>query len=107
MVRFILVCAIVMFGMMTYSRPASALEGHEAALKDEGWKEDQEYVKQDQRNIEPSGVAASQRPEKEVKEVTSIPQSASKKATHTKGGGSGAKKTYHGKKKSHSGHRKH
>jgi hypothetical protein len=104
MVRSILVGAVMMVCVLWCARPAPALEGHEALLKEEGWKEDEEYIQQDQRNIEPSGVASSQRRKKAYVPPRAVPKSAYKKKTSSRTGAStgGAKKVHHGKKRSKS-----
>ncbi len=98
MIRSVLCCAVVVFCALSFAKTASALEGHEALLKEEGWREDEEYVKQDQRNIEPAGVAASRPAKKEVAAPRAAPKSAYKKTTRKRTGG-GAKKVYHTKKR--------
>lgn len=111
MLRSMLAGAIVVVCALSFVRTALPVEGHEALLKEEGWREDQEYIKEnpeDSATVELTLPKKSETTEKEVTiphkpgktemGVRTIPKTSHTKAAHKRGGG-GAKKVYHTKRR--------
>lgn len=112
MIRPMLAGAIVVVCALSFVRTASPVEGHEALLKEEGWREDQEYIREDpeasatveltmpkKSETAEKEVVIPQKPAKTKKAVRTIPKTSYKKAAHKRGGGGGAKKVYHTKRR--------